>query len=107
MSSKSHKWAANIERIIGYTKLFLTLLLKFFPLLQSLDPLHAYDGKSCILSELSQAKEPEPQRPLERIADRKKHLGERQYIEQHTETQHYESCAERKSGKPPLGLPDK
>ena len=85
MSTKSHKWAANIGIIFGSTKLFLTLLLKFFPQSQSLDSLDAYYGQAAILRQLSQSKEPEPQCSLQSSAYRQKHLGKRQYIEKDTE----------------------
>ena len=93
-STKTHKWAANIEIIIGYTKLFLFFFLKFSPHLQSLDSFYAYYGKPDVLEQLREAEKPEPQGPLQDITYRKKHLRKGQYIENHTDTQHYESCAE-------------
>ena len=106
-SSKSHKWAANIERIFGYTKLFLSLRLKFSSHLQSLDPFDPYYGKAGILKQFGQTKQPEPQSPLECRTYRQKHLGKGQYIEKDTDAQYNEPCAERESGKPRSGLPEK
>ena len=38
---------------------------------------------------------------------RRKHLGKGQYIEKDTDAQYNEPCAERESGKPRSGLPEK
>jgi hypothetical protein len=107
VSTKSHKWAANIEIIIRYTKLFLSFCLQFFPHLQSFDSLDTKNGKAGILKKLCEAEKPEPQRAFQRCADRQKHLRKGQYIEKDTDTQDNEARAERKSGKPRLGLPEK
>ena len=106
-STKPHKWAANIEIIIRYTKLFLRFFFKFSPHLQSLDTFDAYYGKSDVLEQLREAEKPEPQGPFQHITYRQEHLRKRQYIENHTDTQHYESCAERESGQPFFGLTEK
>ena len=106
-SSKSHKWAANIGIIIRYTKLFLSFRLQFFPHLQSLDSLDTNNGKARILKKLCEAEKPEPQRAFQRRADRQKHLREGQYIEKDTDTEHYQSCAERETGQPVSGLTEK
>ena len=106
-STKSHKWAANIGIIIGSTKLFLSFLFKFSPHFQSLDPFDSYYGESGVLEQLRKAKKPEPQGPLQDITYRKKHLRKGQYIENHTDAQHYEPCAKGKPSEPTLGLTEK
>ena len=107
VSTKSHKWAANIGIIIRYTKLFLSFCLQFFPHLQSFDSLDTDNGKSGILKQLRKAEKPEPKSAFERRADRQKHLRKGQYIEKDTDSQDNEARAERKSCKPRLGLPEK
>ena len=107
VSTKSHKWAANIGIIIRYTKLFLSFRLQFFPHLQSLDSLDTNNGKASILKKLCEAEKPEPKGAFQRRADRQKHLREGQYIEKGTDAEYYQPRAERETGQPVSGLTEK